>query len=104
MKKIIDGKTYNTETATFVCSVSGRISDRGDFGFDDTGLYRSPKGQFFISGHGGPRSLWGVTTGPSSWSGGEGLRLVSEDDAREMCERHAKPEVYQEFFGEPEEG
>ena len=104
MRKIIDGKTYNTETATFVCDVSGNVSDRGNFHYDSTSLYRSPKGQFFIAGHGGPLSTWAVSTGQNSWSGGEGLRLVEADEARAMCERHAKPETYQEYFGEPEEG
>jgi hypothetical protein len=76
----------------------------GATGANDTGLYRSAKGQFFISGHGGPRSTWGVSTGQNSWSGGEGLRVVETDEARAMCERHAKPETYRKFFGEPEEG
>jgi hypothetical protein len=104
MRKIIDGKTYNTETAAHVCDVSGPVSDRGNFHYDRTDLYRSPKGQYFIAGHGGPLSCWAVKTGQSSWSGGDGLRLIEEEEARALCERHASAEVYQEFFGEPEEG
>jgi hypothetical protein len=104
MRKVINGKVYDTETAEHVCDVSGNISDRGDFHYDSTGLYRTRIGQFFISGHGGPRSQWAVSTGQNSWAGGNGLRLVEEDDARALVERHADDETYVRVFGAPEEG
>jgi hypothetical protein len=104
MRKVIDGKVYDTETAEEICNVSGNISDRGKFNYDETRLYRTRKGQFFISGHGGPRSRWAVSTGQGSWSGGDGLRLVDESDARSMVEHHGRPALYAEVFGEPEEG
>jgi hypothetical protein len=32
MRKIIEGKTYNTETADYVCDVSGPDKDRSHWG------------------------------------------------------------------------
>jgi hypothetical protein len=85
MKKIIDGKTFDTNTAKHVCELPCTAS-RGDHSYHDTSLYRSPKGQFFVAGEGGPRSMWSRTVGQNSWSSGSGLRLVDEAAARQIME------------------
>src|SRR4051812_48422368 len=54
MRKVIDGKVYDTSTSEEICDISGNISDRSNFHYDDTRLYRTGKGAFFIAGHGGP--------------------------------------------------
>lgn len=103
MKKIIDGKVYDTATATEVCDISGQYgSDPGDFRYDDTRLYRSPKGQFFIAGKGGASSRWATPVG-SARGAGSGLHLVDVAEARRLFEQHGGAD-YAEFFGEPEEG
>lgn len=102
MRKIIAGKTYNTTTASMVCDISGNCSDRGNFRYDDTQLYRTPNGRFFVAGHGGPLSRWAVSTGQNSWSGGSGIEAIDADEARELVERHGEPDVYADLFGEPE--
>ena len=85
MKRIINGKTYNTATAQHVCDLACS-SNPGDFSYHDTSLYRSPKGQFFVCGEGGAMSMWSESAGPNSWSGGKGLRLVDEAEARAIME------------------
>ena len=51
MKKVINGKIYNTETATLIHQWdNGR---RGDFSSCEEDLYRTKKGAFFIHGEGG---------------------------------------------------
>ncbi len=84
MKRIIEGKTYNTETATHVCELDCR-ANRGDFGYHDTDLFRTAKGQFFLAGAGGPSSMWAQSV-PNGSVGGSGIRLVSTDEARQIME------------------
>lgn len=85
MRTIIEGRVYDTETAQCICGLDCR-HNRGDFGYHETDLYRSPGGQFFIAGWGGPDSLWARSAGQNSWSGGGGLRLVGEAEARAIME------------------
>jgi hypothetical protein len=105
MRKIIDGLAYDTETAEFICEISRQAAtlSRTDFGWEDTSLYRTKKGAFFIAGEGGAKSRWnrpvcdGVT-------GGEGLTLVSVEDAKALVERHTTADRYEATFGKVEEG
>jgi len=79
MKRIIEGKTFNTETAEFVCQVPCSAYP-GDFGWHDTGLYQSPKGRFFLAGRGNARSMWHRAVG-NAFAPGEGIRLISTEEA-----------------------
>jgi len=101
MLKIIDGKRFNTDTATTIC-----ISDAGlsvsDFSHENTTLYRSPKGQFFLSGWGGPSSRWRHDSG-NGFCEGDGLYLIDALEARVFAEQHGTPEDVEEFF-EVEDG
>ena len=86
MKKIIDGKLYDTSTAVHVCNLNSPTDDRSDFNWHKTGLYNTLKGRFFVSGEGGPSSMWAKSVGQNTWSEGEGLRSVSEEEARDFME------------------
>jgi hypothetical protein len=105
MKKIITGKLYDTENADFVVDLSATKHGREqDFDFDSTGLYRSPKGQFFIAGRGGANSRWRRKVDTSTWTAGEGLELVTDDEARELVAECGTTDDYRQWFGEPEVG
>lgn len=56
MKKIINKKSYDTETAKVVCSYSYIFS--GDFQRVTETLYRKKTGEFFLHGVGGPASKY----------------------------------------------
>ena len=86
MRKIIDGKVYNTDTAELIANASHAY--RGDFRWWDEDLYRTKKGRWFLHGEGGPMSSWAVAVSTGGWSGGEGLRALSEDEALEWCENN----------------
>lgn len=86
MKAIINGKTYNTETATELCSLPCSAQGRGDFNWHSTGLYRTKKGGFFIAGEGGPASMWSRSAGQNSYTGGSGVRVVDAVVARGYME------------------
>ena len=60
MREVINGKVYDTKTAQQVCDITplGLVNGRRDFTWEDTRLYRTAKGAFFIAGEGGPRSRW----------------------------------------------
>ncbi len=104
MKRIVNGRVYNTETAEVICDCSPSGFYGGDFRVESTTLYKSPKGTFFIAGKGGPLSRWAEPEGQSGMRSGEGLRVLDEAEARELCERHGSEEDWLAAFGEPEEG
>ena len=98
MKRVIDGKTYNTETATEIGSASSGGS-RSDFGYWTETLYRSPKGQFFIAGEGGPMTQYARSIDQNTRTGGEDMRLMSDAVALEWCEEYAiDADVIAEYF------
>ena len=97
MLKIIDGRRYNTETATEICT---QLSDgsSSDFRWEQTTLYRTKKGQHILSGEGGAMSQWGHTLADGSRCFGEGIRLIDEDTARRFAERHGTAEDVERHF------
>lgn len=86
MKKIIDGKTYNTETATRIANW-----DNGYYGNDfnacDESLYISPKGTYFLAGEGGALSKYARSVG-SGRCGGDGMEVLTKAEALRWCEDH----------------
>lgn len=99
MKKIIDGKMYNTETAKELgyyqrnsCTFS-RICEI---------LYKTKKGNYFLDGCGGPQSKYAVYDG-NEVCGGEDIIPLSEEAARKWAEQYLEADVYVEEFGEVEE-
>ncbi len=102
MKKVIDGKMYNTETAEEIGYES--YSYPNDFNYYEDTLYRKKTGEFFLVGSGGPLSKYRVQTAQNSWSGSkEVFTPLSEEEARGWVERNCSAEEYIELFGEPEE-
>ena len=83
MKRIIDGKIYNTDTATRIGSHVCFI--RGDFRFEDTDLYKTKKGAWFIAGEGGPLSRWSQPCG-NGQRGGSGIEVMTTAEALDWCE------------------
>ena len=98
MRRIINGKRYDTETATMVADVgsSGYIS-RTDFRYDNSKLYRTAKGRWFIAGSGGPMSRWAQSVGNGRTSG-SGILPIGESDAREMLENRGETEALETYF------
>jgi hypothetical protein len=86
MKKIIDGKVYNTETATFIAN--DYFSNCSDFYYYDESLYRTRKGSYFIAGEGGAMTKYAVSCGNNSTSGSSKIFPLTLDEALEWCENH----------------
>lgn len=85
MKRVIDGKVYNTETATKLCEWENGCS-RSDFDYEEWELYITRKGTFFLAGSGGARSRWSRSNGDMS-VGGSGITPLSPEEALRYAER-----------------
>lgn len=100
MKKVINGKLYNTESAEMVGHDS---ANWGNFSFWAESLYKKRTGEFFLYGEGGPMSRYARSCGNNSVSGGESIKPLSEAEAREWAEEHLDGDEYIEIFGDVEE-
>jgi hypothetical protein len=99
MKRVIEGKTYNTDTATLIGEAS--YGNHGDFHAWEEALYRTAKGAFFLVGSGGARTRWREQVSQNTWSGGEGMEAMIPPEALEWCERHGvDADTIAEHFGD----
>lgn len=101
MKAIINGKSYNTETAGELGSDS--FGYASDFHHWHEALYRTKGGAYFTAGEGGPLSPYARTVGQNERSGGSAIYPLTEAEARSWMEWHCSPEAYVAAFGAPEE-
>lgn len=101
MKKIINGKKYNTETAKECGSYWNGLSVRDFSHFYET-LYKKKTGEFFLHGQGGPSSRYHGHCGDLC-CGGQKIVPLTIDEAKEWVERHLDADDYEEIFGEVEE-
>lgn len=99
MKKIINRKVYDTETAA-------KIGDwnNGEWGNNlyicfET-LYRKKNGEFFIHGEGGAATKYASVCSGDGWASGEGIVPMSYDSARDWAEEHLSAEEYEAAFGD----
>lgn len=98
MKKIIDGKMYNTETATLVAE-DGNGLGAGDFSYEYEQLYITKKGAFFLYGEGGPMSRYSDSNGNNSW----GIRKITpldKDEVYEWLEECNEVEAIEKYFSD----
>ena len=100
MKAIIGGKRYDTETAQYICDLSPRGFYTGDFRHEETALYRTPRGNWFLAGEGGPMSRWARPEGLNGYSSGAGVRALDPDEARAMLEQHGETEAIERYFAD----
>ena len=93
MKKIIDGKLYNTDTSKLLCKwLVGEDNGGNVINFYE--LYLTKKGTYFKA----------TFPGHSIWSDGDNIEILSEADARKTMEEHSSAEEYISAFGDVEEG
>jgi len=100
MKKIIDGKLYNTETARKVDEAWGGDGFRR---FEET-LYCKKTGEYFLYGKGGPMTKYAHSEGQNSWSGGDKFIPLSYKAAQEWAEQWMDADDYEKEFGPVSEG
>ena len=97
MKAIIEGKRYNTETAEWIASYHNGCT-HSDFNYLSEDLYRTPRGNWFLAGEGGPMTTYARHIGNGNKSGSEKIIPFTEDDVIEWLERHDEHEVLEQYF------
>lgn len=100
MKKIIDGKLYNTETATFIAEWDNGLNFT-DFNYVDKTLYQTQKGNFFLQFEGGCMSHYGKHVGGNGYAM-RGLLPFTNEEAADWLEEHGFAVEYEEYFGAEE--
>ena len=99
MKKIINGKRYDTEKATLIGEYDYEYP--GDFNYISEGLYITPRSKiYFIAGEGGANTKYRETVSQNTWSGGEMIQPLEKEDAFEWAQRHLTPDEVEEHFGD----
>lgn len=99
MKKIINGRLYDTETAKSIGYNS--FGCPGDFSYCREELFRKRTCEFFLYCYGGPSSRYAERTGTNSWSIGWEIIPLSYDDALAWAEKNLDAGDYIRAFGEP---
>lgn len=101
MKKIINGKKYDTETAKRM--VTRNNGYYNDFKYISETLYRKKTGEYFLHGEGGPMTVYAEPIGDNTWSGGEQIIPLKEREARRWAEEKISVDAYERIFGEVSE-
>lgn len=101
MKKIINRKMYDTETAERIADDSfGGVKD---FDYWAEELYLKKTGEFFLYGEGGANSKYSKKLDIDTWGPGETIIPYSEEETKDWLEEHDCAEAYIKLFGVPEE-
>lgn len=99
MRKIINGKRYDTARARLIgeAESGGSVSDMRHW---VEALYVTPRsGVYFLAGVGGALTRWCRSVGANAWVGGEGILPLSRAEALEWAEEHLDTETVEAAFG-----
>jgi hypothetical protein len=102
MKKVINGKVYDTSTAKRLGEYEPSPY-RTDFHWYCETLYQKKTGEFFLAGEGNAASKYSRSVGQNEWCGGEQIKPLIYAEAQAWAEEHLDGEDYCEIFGEPDE-
>lgn len=97
MKKIINGKLYDTDTANLLGEWDN--GDNGDFTFVIERLYQKINGEYFLYGSGGALTEYALPRGNHTVSGSRCLTPLSDADARLWSETHLSADEHIDLFG-----
>ena len=105
MRKIINKKLYDTDTAV---QVGDPASPEGmynvtDFHYYDETLYRKKTGEYFLFGKGGPLSPYAEPYEQHGSQSGQRIIPLTLEQARDWAEEHIDAAEYELEFGTPEE-
>ena len=101
MKKIIDGKMYNTDTAKAISIWND--GQYGGFNYIEETLFKKRTGEYFLYGFSGALGKYREQVDTNSWSGGSKIIPYTETEAKRWLEKYGTADEYIAEFGEPEE-
>lgn len=96
MRKFINGRRYDTETARLVGEMDNSYPVN-DFNYYEESLYRKQTGEFFIHGKGNANSKYKKAIG-NMFGTGEKIVPITEDEARKWVEENLEYEDYELYF------
>lgn len=105
MKKIINHKRYDTDTANYIADTGSLEQGIGlsDFNFWSETLYQKRTGEFFLYGEGGPLSKYSQPYENSGSQSGAKIIPLTIDQAKEWAEKAMDADEYEAKFGPVEE-
>lgn len=102
MNKVINGKRYDTDKAKEIGSWEN-MDDASSFDYICETLYRKRTGEFFLHCEGNARTPY-ATFSADGWArGGEVIRPLGYEEAREWAEGRLEASEYEAVFGEVSE-
>lgn len=97
MKKIINGKVYDTSTAEELGNWTNGAST-SDFAYVEETLYRKKTGEYFLHGVGGANTCYCSRYG-DSWGAGEAIKPLKYESAQKWAEERLDGDGYEKIFG-----
>lgn len=102
MKKIINNRLYNTDTAKEIGEyTNGQV---GGLDYMEETLYKKHNGEYFLYGFGGAQTRYAHQVELNGWGSGEEIMPFTFDQAREWAESRLSVDDYAKAFGMPSEG
>lgn len=98
MKKVIEGKLYNTDTAVLLGKYANDYG-KTEFNYVRESLYRTKSRSYFIHGEGGSLTKYALSCGNNTWRGGEKIIPMTRESAREWAEEKLSVSEYEAAFG-----
>jgi len=92
MKRVIEGKRYDTSTAQEIGAWRNG-HPTSDFEYCEEKLYLTSKGNFFLAGEGGAYSRYAQSHGNAT-GGGEAITPLTREEAFQWAQEHLEPEDY----------
>ena len=102
MKKVIDGKRYDTATAKCL----GRWESDQDYQglyHEEEELYLTKAGNYFLYCCGGSASRYNKKVEANRWASGEQIHPISEERAQNWAKDRLDESEYELLFGIPED-
>lgn len=101
MKKYINGKVYDTNTAQLLASYEH--SYKSQFNWYKEQLHRKRTGEFFLYGEGHADSPYCTYSADGGRDPGEYIIPMTYEEARQWAEKKLDTNEYDQIFGTPEE-
>ena len=97
MKRIIDGKRYDTSTAEEIATSTHGY--RSEFSYYEETLYCKRTGEYFLYGYGHGESKYAKQV-LGDWGPGEDIVPMTYEQASQWAERNLEADEYEREFGE----
>jgi hypothetical protein len=103
MKRIIAGRTYDTETARLITEYSHGYP--GDTSYYRERLYSTPRNAFYLTCHGGVRSHYAYGYRDGQLRAGDDIIPLTDEEVLRWLEDHERTQEIEDLFGkQPDAG